>query len=153
MATRSEPNLRVVKSASPNPRDPSGHARSTAESRRDDGALSASSAPGIALAQGAAGEILIDHSITHEPGKHATLVGMGAPAAKHGIDRSQLFVSPSTVTAISRAGRTRYPTEPKVMVQMEPLKKLHTTDVIPLTKKKEPARRLSMGRALETPPK
>ncbi len=139
MATRSEPNLRVVKSSRGKPGDLGGSARRTAEAPRDEGALSASLAPAIALAQGATGEILIDHSIAREPGKYATLVGTGFPSGKHGIDRSQMFVSPATVTAISRAGKTRYPTEPKVMVQMEPLKKLHTTDVIPLTKKKVPA--------------
>jgi hypothetical protein len=47
-------------------------------------------------------------------------------------------VAPSTVTAISKAGKTRYPTEPSVKVEMGPLKKLHTTDIIPLIKRKEP---------------
>lgn len=133
MATRSEPNLRVVKSSYGKSGDSSGSARSTALSPRDDGARSASSAPNIALAQGATGEILIDHSIKTEPGKHATLVGTGFPASgMKPLDN----VAPSTVTAISRAGKTRYPTGPSVVVDMGPAKKLHTTDVIPLTKKK-----------------
>lgn len=131
MATRSEPNLRVVKSSYGKPGDSSDSARSTAFSPRDDGARSASSAPNLALAQGATGEILIDHSIKAEPGKHATLVGTGFPGGgMKALDKNQ------TVTAISRAGKTRYPTGPSVVVDMGPAKKLHTTDVIPLTKKK-----------------
>ena len=124
MATRLEPNLRVVKSSHGKSKDPGGNARSTAESQRDEAAPTATAAPGTpALAQEAVGEILNGSNLGGDAHKHATLIGTGAfPAtpAKHAIDRKQLFVAPSTVTAISRAGKTRYPTEPSVKVELGP---------------------------------
>ncbi len=139
MATRSEPNLRVVKVSHDVPADLSGNARSTADSQRDEAAPTATPALAAALASEAAGEIRNDSSIAHEAGKHATLVGVtGYPAARHGIERSRLFVNPATVTAISRAGKTRYPTEPSIKIEMGPVRKLRE-EIIPLTKIKEPA--------------
>ncbi len=136
MATRLEPNLRVVKVSHDVSADPSGDARSTADSQRDEAAPSATPALASALASEAAGEIRNDSTI--DAGKHATLVGVaGYPAARHGIERARLFVNPATVTAISKAGKTRYPTEPSIKIEMGPAKKLHTTDIIPLTKRKD----------------
>lgn len=138
MATRSEPNLRVVKVSHDVSTDPSGNARSTADSQRDEAAPTGTPALASALAQQAAGEIRNDSSLAHDPGKHATLVGVtGYPAVRHGIERSRLFVAPATVTAISKAAKTRYPTEPSIKIEMGPARKLHDTEIIPLTKRKD----------------
>ena len=137
MATRLEPNLRVVKVSHDVSEAPSGNARSTADTQRGEAAPTGTSALAAKLAAEAAGEIRNDSSIAYEAGKHATLVGVtGYPAVRHGIERSRLFVNPATVTAISRAGKTRYPTEPSIKIEMGPARKLRE-EIVPLTKRKE----------------
>jgi len=57
------------------------------------------------------------------------------PAAiRKRIDGTRMFVDPATVTAISKAGKTRYPTEPNIHVEMGAVRKLDT--IIPLTQRK-----------------
>jgi hypothetical protein len=139
MATRLEPNLRLVKVSHDLAKDPSGRARGTEAVSRDGSAPAETGALDSALASAASGEIRNDHSLdTTEAPKHATLLGV-APATRHGIDRSRLFVAPATVTAISRAGKTRYPTEPSIKVKLgDTAKQYDTEQVIPLTKRKDP---------------